>query len=137
MTEIKVPISLGELIDKITILEIKAYFFTGDKLANVNKELRLLTLLLDELDLDINPSFFAHLKAINENLWQIEDAIRLKEFKSEFDDEFIRLARSVYLQNDKRASVKKELNITYGSFLTEEKSYQKYWLGSPSSPTIP
>ena len=119
-------ISLGELIDKITILQIKTKQFKGVALANVNKELKNLESILNNLQLNIEPSFIQRLKEVNAELWQIEDEIRDKERKKEFGESFIRLARSVYQQNDRRAAIKKEINTTYRSVLVEEKSYQQY-----------
>ena len=119
-------ISLGELIDKITILQIKTKQFKGVALANVNKELKNLESILNNLQLNIEPSFIQRLKEVNAELWQIEDEIRDKERKKEFGESFIRLARSVYQQNDRRAAIKKEINTTYRSVLVEGKSYQQY-----------
>ena len=126
LTEILVPISLGELIDKITILEIKAVHMTGLKLKNVNNELEILKYILEEKNLKIDIELINHLKEINNNLWEIEDKIRMKENKQQFDKEFIKLARSVYKENDLRASIKKEINQKYNSELVEEKSYKNY-----------
>tara|TARA_Y100001968_G_scaffold177562_1_gene162665 strand:- start:1725 stop:2132 length:408 start_codon:yes stop_codon:yes gene_type:complete len=120
------PISLGELIDKITILEIKKEQMTEQKLQNVEKELKLLKEILLTENLDIEIDLVNHLKKTNNTLWEIEDQIRRKEFKQEFDKEFIQLARSVYKENDKRALIKKEINLKYNSELIEEKSYNKY-----------
>ena len=120
------PISIGELIDKITILEIKQIYMTGIKLKNINKEMKLLKNILQDKNLEINIDLIKNLKKINKTLWEIEDNIRIKESKQEFDEEFIKLARSVYIENDKRASIKKEINQTYNSDLVEEKSYKNY-----------
>ncbi len=120
------PISIGELIDKITILEIKQIYMTGIKLKNINKEMKLLKNILQDKNLEINIDFIKNLKKINKKLWEIEDNIRIKESKQEFDEEFIKLARSVYIENDKRASIKKEINQKYNSDLVEEKSYKNY-----------
>ena len=120
------PISIGELIDKITILEIKQIYMTGIKLKNINKEMKLLKNILQEQNLEINIDLIKNLKKINKKLWEIEDNIRIKESKQEFDEEFINLARSVYIENDKRASIKKEINQKYNSDLVEEKSYKNY-----------
>ena len=124
--EISAPISLGELIDKITILEIKTKHLEGSALANVKQELTALKRTLDALGLRIDPTLIQRLKEANTNLWQIEDAIRIQERQKSFGETFIHLARSVYQQNDLRAAIKKEINIKYGSTLTEEKSYQNY-----------
>ena len=120
------PISLGELIDKITILEIKQKYMEGIKLKNINKELKLLKNILLDKNLKININLINHLKDVNNQLWIIEDNIRIKESKQEFDKEFIQLARSVYKENDRRASIKKEINRKYNSDLVEEKSYNNY-----------
>ena len=120
------PISIGELIDKITILEIKQIYMTGIKLKNINKEMKLLKNILQDKNLEINIDLIKNLKNINKKLWEIEDNIRIKESNQEFDEEFIKLARSVYIENDKRASIKKEINQKYNSDLVEEKSYKNY-----------
>ena len=129
MTELSIPISFGELIDKITILEIKSERIAdAGKLANVRAELGLLDKTWDghpSSRVDIQPER-ARLKAVNELLWDIEDRIRLKEKAQAFDAEFIELARAVYFRNDERAAVKREINLKLGSSLVEEKSYQDY-----------
>tara|TARA_B100000579_G_C22813582_1_gene846581 strand:+ start:246 stop:647 length:402 start_codon:yes stop_codon:yes gene_type:complete len=119
------PVSLGELIDKITILEIKSKHMTGIKQKHVDKELQLLKCILEDKNLNINIDLVNDLKKINNSLWVVEDQIRLKENKHEFDQEFIKLARSVYKKNDIRASIKKEINQKYNSELIEEKSYNE------------
>ena len=126
LSSILTPVSLGELIDKITILEIKQINMTGIKLKNVDKELKLLKKILQDKNLEIDIDLINNLKAVNNNLWVIEDNIRKKESNQEFDKEFIQLARSVYKENDKRASIKKEINQMYNSELVEEKSYNNY-----------
>ena len=126
LSSILAPVSLGELIDKITILEIKQVFMTGTKLKNVDKELKLLKNLIQDKNLEIDIDLINNLKEVNKNLWKIEDKIRMKERKQEFDKDFIELARSVYKENDKRSSIKKEINLQYHSELVEEKSYDKY-----------
>ena len=123
LSSILIPISIGELIDKITILEIKQLNITGIKLQNINKEAKLLKNILQDKELEIDIDLINNLKEVNKNLWEIEDNIRLKESKQEFDNEFIQLARSVYKENDKRASLKKIINKKYNSELVEEKSY--------------
>jgi len=129
MSLIHVPVSFGELLDKVAILEIKSERMSDPvKLANVRRELdelrgtwgRSAQATIDIADL------LAALKAVNERLWVIEDDIRIKESKQEFDAEFIRLARAVYFENDERARVKRDINIQLGSALVEEKSYQDY-----------
>ena len=125
--EIHAPISLGELIDKITILQIKTKHLQGSALENTEKELEVLEKTLDNLHLDIKTTLIQQLKKVNQTLWKIEDDIRDQERQKNFGEEFIQLARSVYQQNDIRAAIKKEINTAYGSALVEEKSYQQYW----------
>ena len=126
LSSILAPVSLGELIDKITILEIKEIHMTGIKLKNIDKELKLLKCILHDKNLEIDTYLMNNLKEVNKNLWNIEDNIRIKERNQEFDKEFIQLSRSVYKENDNRASIKKEINQKYNSELVEEKSYQSY-----------
>ena len=126
---IKIDVSVGEIMDKLTILEIKAEKIQDqDKLANVRKERDSLLFVIDQpaYQSDEMKQMIAELKDINLKLWDIEDAIRLKEADKAFDDEFIELARSVYFTNDKRADVKKQINLATGSELVEEKSYEDY-----------
>lgn len=126
MAPILAQISLGELIDKITILQIKSLNFQGLSLQNVKTELAALETTLNNLGLDIEPKLIKNLKDVNQSLWNIEDEIRDQERKKVFNDKFIQLARSVYQKNDLRAAIKKEINIAYNSDLVEEKSYQEY-----------
>jgi hypothetical protein len=129
MSLIEVPVSFGELIDKITILEIKAERIGDDaKLANVRNELELLLATWANAPVSATDiaAARARLKAVNEALWDIEDRIRLKEKAQAFDADFIALARSVYVRNDERAAIKREINLKLGSQLVEEKSYQDY-----------
>ena len=129
MGEMRVPVSVGELIDKITILEIKSERIRDPgKLANVRKELALLCETWSQSELsehDISAER-AGLKRVNESLWEIEDAIRVKEIEKSFGDEFVELARAVYINNDDRAALKRRLNELTGSTLTEEKDYPDY-----------
>lgn len=128
---IEAPISLGELIDKITILEIKAVNI-GDatKLKNVTHELNILNAKVNQLLDAAGQAKLALLKQalkdINQELWVIEDDIRDCEYAKDFSDKFIQLARAVYVTNDKRAKVKKDINLVFGSELVEEKSYKDY-----------
>tara|TARA_B100001093_G_C26353421_1_gene811280 strand:- start:201 stop:599 length:399 start_codon:yes stop_codon:yes gene_type:complete len=124
LSSILAPVSLGELIDKITILEIKQIHMTGIKLKNVDKEFKLLQNILQDTNMEIDIVLINNLKEVNKKLWEIEDKIRKKDSKNEFDQEFIDLAKSVYKENDKRATLKKEINLKYSSFLVEEKSYK-------------
>ena len=129
MNEITVPVSPGELLDKITILRIKSRRMTDPgKLANVRLELAALeetwkssAYAGKDVDGDVRA-----LLAVNERLWGIEDDIRDKERAQAFDAEFIRLARAVYIENDERAAIKRRLNLKLGSSLVEEKSYSEY-----------
>ncbi|WEN13476.1 DUF6165 family protein [Rhodanobacter sp. AS-Z3] len=129
MSLIQTPVSYGELIDKITILEIKSRRISDNaKLANVRNELDLLAAtwandVASQTDISDER---ARLLAVNELLWDIEDKIRLKERAQAFDQEFIALARAVYFRNDERAAFKREINLKLGSQLVEEKSYQDY-----------
>ncbi len=129
MSLIQTPVSYGELIDKITILEIKSRRMTdAPKLVNVRNELELLnTIWADNCVAQIDIAHErAQLLGVNEALWDIEDAIRRKERAQAFDQEFIELARSVYFRNDERAAFKREINRKLGSELVEEKSYLDY-----------
>ena len=129
MSEILVPVSFGELLDKIAILQIKSERIAdADKLANVRKELEALTatwMAHSAAQQDL-VELRATLKAVNERLWEIEDDIRDCERRQEFGAEFVRLARAVYHENDLRARVKKDINQTLGSSYVEEKSYRDY-----------
>jgi len=129
MDIIQVPVSPGEVLDKITILEIKSERISdADKLVNVKRELELLQTAWKQSvpEDDTVRRIHDELKTINEALWEIEDDIRDKERAREFDQVFISLARSVYVTNDQRANAKKELNLHLGSEIVEEKSYQDY-----------
>ncbi|MFN3712209.1 MAG: DUF6165 family protein [Alcanivoracaceae bacterium] len=126
---ITVPVSFGEVLDKITILEIKSERISDPaKLVNVRKELQELGKVWDAAIKD--PGLIAEdreaLKAINEKLWVIEDDIRDCEAAQDFGPRFIELARAVYFTNDRRAAVKKKINLALGSAYVEEKSYQDY-----------
>ena len=121
--EILVPISIGELIDKISILKIKLNKMKGKQLSNVKNELKALEAIVKAKNLLIEPSISKNLSEVNLLLWEIEDKIRLKEMNNMFDNEFIQLARSVYQQNDKRASLKRKINCMYNSQFIEEKLY--------------
>ena len=129
MSEIKVPISPGELLDKITILRIKSRRMTDPaKVANVRTELRALEETWSgsayskiDISADVDALF-----AVNERLWVIEDDIRDQERAKDFGSEFIRLARAVYVENDERAAIKRRINSALGSAIIEEKSYRDY-----------
>ncbi len=123
-----VPVSWGELIDKITILEIKRVRLrTPDAIANVERELAALVHVLAGLSApDDLAELSAALSRVNEQLWEIEDAIRAKEAGGDFGEEFVALARAVYRQNDERGRIKRAINKLVGSVLTEEKQYTQY-----------
>lgn len=122
--EILAPIAAGELIDKITILEIKAARITDAvKRANVMRELDALDALRARHGLAGLDALTAELKAVNERLWDVEDEIRELEAEQRFDARFIELARAVYVTNDRRAALKKDINLAVGSAIVEEKSY--------------
>jgi|TARA_B110000263_G_scaffold133960_1_gene116345 hypothetical protein len=126
---IKIELSVGELLDKISILQIKAERIVDpSKLENINKELDVLMSLWKDSAYSNNnlESETNELKAINEELWAIEDKIRDKERNRVFDKGFIELARAVYITNDKRADIKRIINSKTGSELIEEKSYSDY-----------
>jgi hypothetical protein len=129
MAELLVPISPGELIDKITILEIKSQRMTdAAKLHNVRTELALLsdTWKASPYSATDISAEWAALRDVNAKLWDIEDDIRDKERDGRFDAGFIELARAVYVTNDERAAIKKRINTKLGSALVEEKSYAAY-----------
>ncbi len=129
MNDILIPISPGELLDKITILQIKAERIDdAAKVANVKTELDMLEKVwADNVDSDATiEALAAELKSINEKLWVIEDDIRDEERNKRFGERFIELARAVYVVNDERADAKKRLNLHLNSTIVEEKSYQDY-----------
>jgi hypothetical protein len=129
MSEILVPVSFGELLDKIAILQIKSERMADPaKLANVRKELEALTTtwMAHPAAQQHLAELRAALKAVNERLWDIEDQIRACEGTQDFGAAFVRLARAVYHENDERARIKKDINQALGSSFVEEKSYQDY-----------
>jgi hypothetical protein len=126
MNDIRIPVSIGELVDKITILEIKLEQLQGKALQNVERELDLLQEVLAATGLVIEPELGRELAAINRSLWQIEDDIRELERLGSFGAEFIDLARSVYRSNDRRAQLKRQINLRHGSLIVEEKGYAPY-----------
>lgn len=120
---ISVPVSIGEVFDKISILLIKKEKINHFK-DKIDYEINLLQECVSQYDLD--QDIFENLKFVNQTLWDIEDKIREKEKASVFDDEFIQLARSVYILNDKRAKIKKQINEKFNSVIQEFKSYKDY-----------
>lgn len=127
MPVLQAPLSVGELIDKITILEIKSERIAdAGKLANIRHELKLLRALQSGAGLTgaRMDGFAAELKRVNAALWVIEDDIRECEAAGDFGPRFVALARSVYQNNDRRAAIKREINLAFGSEIVEEKSYK-------------
>ncbi len=123
----QIDISIGELVDKVSILKIKSRkIHDPEKLKNIHKELQLLSRKMESAGITFESPEYQHLEKINQSLWDIEDRIRNKEAEKTFDDEFIQLARSVYLKNDERAALKRNINLASGSDLVEEKSYAPY-----------
>jgi len=123
--EILVPVSLGELYDKQSILFVKLTMVKDwEKLKNIQKEYDLLTKICEKYPIESH--YWFELVNINTHLWAVEDNIRMKESKKEYDDQFIAFAKEVYYTNDKRSEIKKEINLKYGSDIIEEKSYEKY-----------
>ena len=125
---VNVPISVGELIDKITILQIKrARINDAVKQVNIINELGALLDVMTSLDMPTGINeLISHLRQTNEMLWGIEDEVRICERNGRFDSLFINLARSVYVQNDRRAAIKREINELTGSLFVEEKSYEPH-----------
>ena len=124
-----IEVSHGEIVDKLTILQIKKTNITDPiKLDNIVKEYDyLLSVVENDLGISTESPEYLKLLSINQELWVIEDDIRDKERVKEFDEDFIKMARSVYYTNDVRAKIKKEINLKYSSGFVEEKSYQSYW----------
>ena len=123
-----IEVSHGEIVDKLTILQIKKENITDPvKLDNIVKEYDYLLFIVENnLEISTESPEYLELLSINQELWVIEDDIRDKERIKEFDDDFIKLARSVYYTNDVRAKIKKEINLKYSSGFVEEKSYRQY-----------
>jgi hypothetical protein len=123
----KIDISMGELVDRVTICEIKLERIEDPvKKAHVRKEFDGLSRHMTDAGVTFQSDEYARLKRVNETLWDIENSIRLKEAAQEFDDTFIRLARQVYLNNDERSRLKKEINLKFKSEWIEEKEYAEY-----------
>jgi len=127
--EVNIPVSLGELLDKISILEIKnKKILDNTKLVNIKKELSGLRQVLESSNINLSEinDLYEELYKINLTLWDIEDSIRILEKNESFDQEFIDFARKVYITNDKRFEVKNKINKTFNSKYVEEKSYEDY-----------
>lgn len=123
---LQVPVSVGELVDKITILRIKQEHLSHEALANVQQELQLLEQVLASSGVSPAAADVDDLARVNRALWDIEDRIRACESRGCFDEDFIALARSVYVTNDERSVIKRRINQSCGSMLMEEKAYQPY-----------
>jgi len=123
----KIEVSTGELVDKVTICEIKLDRITDpEKRKNIQKEFDALAESMKSAGIGFDSDEYVRLKNVNETLWDIENSIRLKEARQEFDDAFIQLARQVYLNNDLRSRLKRAVNLRTGSELIEEKEYAEY-----------
>ena len=120
---LKIPVSLGELVDKITILKIKLKFLSGQKKANVKKEYDLLNNELRNSSIIIREDLIEDLQMTNQKLWELEDKIRVKELNNDFKEDFVELARTIYKLNDKRYEIKNKINKKYNSIIFEEKIY--------------
>ena len=126
---VKIPVSVGELIDKITILEIKNKKIKDiKKLSNIKLELKLLNEFFKKkkLNTGLIKKLKDYLYNVNLKLWNVEDKLRDHEYKNKFNQNFVKLARKVYFLNDKRSKIKKDINENIGSKIIEEKSYKKY-----------
>lgn len=121
----KIEVSIGEVVDKLTILRLKKLNITDqEKLININKEYDYLYEIVFQ-ELKIQTEDFNNLFSINKILWDVEDRIREKELNEQFDNDFIEMARTVYLTNDRRFNIKKKINIKYNSSFIEEKSHKE------------
>lgn len=124
---VSIPVSIGELVDKITILIIKEHHAKDEtQLQNIKKELDLLESKMDELGIGGHPAFeslLTLLTGVNARLWQIEDQVRVKTRNGEFDEEFIEIAKSVHTTNDERSAIKRQINNLFNSEIIEEKIY--------------
>ena len=130
---LQIPASIGEVVDKITILELKAARLSGERLANVERERQQLVACLKAASLAVEADLFDALRQINAKLWAIEDDIRALEAQQNFGNAFVALARAVYFSNDERAAVKRAINERHGSAIVEEKLYADYGDGTQAS----
>lgn len=122
-----IPVSIGELFDKVSILEIKLLKIKNkDKLANVRNEWEMLKKITEQYDTSLIKTTYKDLVAVNKSLWEIEDKLRKQEKHKQFNDRFIELARGVYYSNDRRSDLKREINKVLGSTIVEEKDYEEY-----------
>lgn len=123
---VSIPVSIGELVDKITILIIKEQYAQNAQLNNIKKELQLLTSSLDDLGVAGHPAFeplIQHLTEVNAKLWQLEDAVRVKLRGNSYDQEFIDIAKNIHHTNDERSRIKRQINEIFNSEIIEEKIY--------------
>ena len=121
---LKIPVSLGELVDKITILKIKLKFLSGQRKANAKNEYDLLNNELRNSSIIIREDLIADLQMTNQKIWELEDKIRVKELNNDFKEDFVELARNIYKLNDKRYEIKNKINKKYNSIIFEEKIYE-------------
>ena len=124
----KILVSNGEILDKLSILNLKQKFCKNKyQLNHISDEINQISVIANDI-LQTTELYILYdkLKLVNQTLWEIEDLLRIKENKQEFDDKFIQLARQVYINNDQRASIKKDINIISNSLIVEEKVYEKY-----------
>lgn len=121
----RIPVSIGELVDKVTILSIKAQKIVNtEKLISIQKELDLLLNAMKHIDVSPDSEGFKSLMNVNSKLWDLENAIRMKERITQFDEDFIQMARAIYRLNDERTMLKRQINLKYHSELMEEKEYE-------------
>lgn len=123
----KIEVSVGEIVDKVSILEIKTTKISDkQKLSNVEREYKLIKEAMESLGINIDSIDYQELKKINLDIWETEDAVRNLELEKDFTNEFIQFARNVYFFNDKRAAVKRRINLKHNSMIVEEKEYTDY-----------
>jgi hypothetical protein len=127
-----IPVSIGELVDKLTILALKQRHLGGEALAHVNREHALLQQAFIPLAAQVPPHLHRELQQVNAALWEVEDEIRACDRRGDFGDAFVALARRVYQLNDRRAAIKRAINLASGSGLVEQKSYANLPPASPS-----
>lgn len=135
--ELLIPVSVGELVDKMTILEIKVQACQGLALEHVSLELQLLTAIYQVHCGGLDAAVMDRLRQVNRQLWSVEDELRDCEARHDFGHRFVHLARSVYRTNDKRAHFKRQLNLACGSAIVEEKSYRSSYGASPDHSSEP
>lgn len=123
----KIEVSVGEIVDKASILEIKLDKISDiDKLSNVEREYKLIKKAMESLGIETDSTVYRELKKINLDIWETEDSIRNLELEKNFSDKFIQFARNVYFYNDTRAAIKRRINLEHNSMIVEEKEYTDY-----------